>query len=96
MDISRTVTSTVTTSTRRDRAVATAVSQVVTGIGVVGLPQTPDRPQLDFTRTQLLTTVAPARTVTAYAYSRLRNPPSWLAPYWFKMAAYSDHGRAAF
>jgi hypothetical protein len=84
-EVSRTVTAAVTTShALENRAVAMAVSQVVTGIGVAGLTTTPDRPQLDFTRAQLLTTVAPARTVTAYAYARLRNPPSWLAPDWFK------------
>jgi hypothetical protein len=84
-EVSRTVTAAVTTShALENRAVAKAVSQVVTGIGVASLTTTPDRPQLDFTRAQLLTTVAPARTVTAYAYVRLRNPPSWLASDWVK------------
>lgn len=82
--VSRQITASVTKSQAIDnRAVAAAVSQIVLGTGVAGLTKTPDRPQLDFTRTMLLTTVAPASTVTAYAYSRLRNPPSWLAPDWF-------------
>ena len=84
-DVSRQVTAAITNSHAiPNRAVAAAVSQIVLGTGVAGLTKTPERPQLDFTRATLLTTVAPATTVTAYAYSRLRNPPSWLAPDWFK------------
>ena len=84
-DVSRQVTAAITSSHAiPNRAVAAAVSQIVLGTGVAGLTKTPERPQLDFTRAMLLTTVAPATTVTAYAYSRLRNPPSWLAPDSFK------------
>ena len=84
-DVSRQLTAAISNSHAiPNRAVASAVSQVVLGTGVPGLTKTPDRPQLAFTRTLLLTTVAPAATVTAYAQSRLRNPPPWLAPDWFK------------
>ena len=63
--------------------VASALSQLVVGIGVAGLPRTPERPALNFTRDTLLATVAPATTVTRYASLRLGNLPPWLPPDWF-------------
>lgn len=63
--------------------VASALSQLVVGIGVAVLPRTPDRPALNFTRNTLLATVAPATTVTRYAGLRLGTLPPWMPPDWF-------------
>ena len=63
--------------------VASALSQLVVGTGVAGLPRTPDRPALSFTRSTLLATVAPATTMTRYAGLKLGKLPEWLQPDWF-------------
>ncbi|MEP6491826.1 MAG: hypothetical protein ABJF01_04070 [bacterium] len=81
---SRSITDTLVTSQAVAYAdVASSLSQLIAGIGVAGLSSTPDRPALNFTRTALLATVAPAATVTRYAAIRLGNLPSWLPPDWF-------------
>src|SRR4029434_6653005 len=46
------------------RDTASAIAQLITGIGVSSLPLTSERPALDFTREALLGAFAPAATVT--------------------------------
>ena len=63
--------------------IATALSQFAAGLGVSGMKPTPDRPALTLSRAALLGAVAPAVTATAYAKSRFKQLPSWLAATWF-------------
>ena len=67
--------------------VANAYSSLVHDTGVAALPLTPSRPVLAVTKAPLLEAIAPRATMTAYAKSRLRHLPAWLAADWF------DNGR---
>ena len=58
-------------------------SEFGAALGVAALPRTPERAQLDLTRNVLLNSVAPGRTMSAYAKARLGRLPDWLAPDWF-------------
>ncbi|MES2525065.1 MAG: hypothetical protein V4617_20370 [Gemmatimonadota bacterium] len=66
---------------------ASALSTVVLGNGVLKLPPTPPRPALALARDTLLQTVAPRATLSSYAKSRLLTKPAWLPANWF------DNGR---
>jgi hypothetical protein len=63
--------------------VASMFAEVAKGMDLAAMPRYPERAPLALTRAMLLETVAPGRTVTAYAKARLGRLPDWLPADWF-------------
>jgi hypothetical protein len=63
--------------------IALAVSKTALGDGIAGLPATPERPALKFSREELLAAMEPADSVTAYARARFGKASARLFPDWW-------------